>query len=557
MHKRRYLQRSALFAAMNLAVLPLVGPVWAQVAPDAGSILQQLQPSGVAPRESRPLDIQAPTPLGSTPPGGAEVVLQAVSYTGNSAIDKTALQAALGEIAGKSFDLAGLRNLADRIGNFYRASGYPFARAVLPPQGIEQGNLRIEIIEGRYGAIKAQSEEASLAMQAQKFLSSLKPGNVIESAELERIALLLSDQPGIKTQPVVGAGTDVGTGDLMVQVDRDKRVTGDVGLDNAGGRYTGQLRIRANLNINSPFMLGDQIRLNTLLSEERLWLGAVTYGLPLGGSGLRGTVGYSQTSYTLGKEFANLRANGMATVSSAGLSYPLFRSQKANLTVSGTYQAKNLQDNRDSTNTHEAKTSTSLPVVVQFDNRDSLGGGGITYGSVGWTPGNLTLDSALEAADTNNTHGRFSKINLDLVRFQALPSGFSLMMHMNLQHASKNLDSSEKMSLGGSGGVRAYPSGEGSGDEGALVQLELRYSAGAFAPYVFWDAGSVRTNARPAAAATNNKRSLSGAGLGLRYQGDAWNADVVLAWRSNLGGAPQADTNEPTPRIWANVAYRF
>lgn len=543
--------------ALTLAVLPLTTPAQAQIAPDAGQTLQQLQPHIAAPRESKPLIIQAPVATDLVLPGGAVVVVQAVSFTGNSVISQDTLQAALGDVAGNSFDMAGLRGLAERISNFYRANGFPFARALLPPQDLQQGALRIEIIEGRYGLVQAESEDAALAAQAQPFLGSLKPGVVIESAALERASLILDDLPGIKTAPLIRPGTQTGTGDLMVQVSRDKRVTGDVGLDNAGSRYTGQTRVRANFNINSPFMLGDQIKINTLASDEQLWLGSLGYSSPVGASGLRGNVGYSTTSYVLAKEFASLKANGVANVSSAGLSYPLVRSQKTNLTLSGTYQAKDLKDNKDSTNTRESKSSESLPMALQFDNRDSAGGGGITYGSVGWTTGNLKLDAALTTADTNNTRGSFDKFNLDFVRLQTLPAGFSLMGHIKLQSASKNLDSSEKMSLGGAGGVRAYPTGEASGDEGVLAQLELRYSTGNYVLSVFFDGGSIKSNAKPAAGTTNNERSLSGSGVGLRYQRDAWSGDATLAWR-NTGGVPQADTSsDPAPRVWVNLEYRF
>jgi len=557
----RAIRTERLVPAALLGLCTLIAQsAQAQIAPDAGRTLQQLQPPIAAPRESKPLSIQAPLPTGLVLPGGAVVVVQTVSFAGNSVINQDTLQTALGDVAGKSFDLAGLRALADRIGDFYRASGFPFARAVLPPQDLKLGALRIEIIEGRYGLVQAQvigTEDAALATQATLFLGSLKPGAVIESAALERASFLLDDLPGIKTAPVIRPGAQTGTGDLIMQISRDKRFTGDVGLDNAGSRYTGQTRARANLNINSPFMLGDQIRINTLVSDEQLWLGSLSYSLPMGASGLRGNVGYSHTSYELAKEFANLQADGTAVVASAGLSYPLVRSQKTNLTLSGTYQAKDFQDNKGSTSTRESKSSQSVPIALQFDNRDSAGGGGITYGSLGWTPGKLKLDAALTAADTNNTRGSFNKFNLDLVRLQSLPAGFSLMGHINLQSASKNLDSSEKMSLGGAGGVRAYPTSEAIGDEGVLAQLELRYSAGSYAPYVFVDGGSIKTNAKPAPGATNNKRSLSGGGVGVRYQRNAWSGDATLAWR-NTGGAPQADTSrDPKPRVWVNLGYRF
>lgn len=572
-------QRHSLAAALAWAVLPLATPVQAQsqaptpiptqVVPDAGQILQQLQPPVEPPRESLPPTVQAPGPSGLVLPGGAQVVVQTVSFAGHTAISEAALQAALGTVAGSSFDLAGLRGLTDRISDLYRASGFPFARAVLPPQDLQDGVLRIEIIEGRYGLVQAvgksqddsqndsKDEDAALAVRVQPFLKALKPGAVIESGALERTSHLLSDLPGVQSVLVIRPGAQAGTGDLIAQVSGGPRVTGDVGLDNAGSRYTGETRARANLSVNSPFVVGDQINLLALLSDERLWLGSLGYSLPLGTSGLRGQLGYSHTSYELAKEFANLQAHGTAQVASAGLSYPLVRTQKTNLTLGGAYQSKELLDKVASAGIRERKSSTSVPVTLQFDHRDSAGGGGITYGSMVWTPGDLTLDAALTAADANNTRGSFNKLNLDVVRLQALPAGLTLKGRLSLQTASKNLDSSEQMTLGGASSVRAYPMGEASGDEGVLAQLELRYAMGAFAPYVFWDGGSIKTRAKPLADATQNERSLSGAGLGMRYQRDAWSADVALAWRGS-GGAPQADTSsDPSPRVWASLAYRF
>lgn len=554
MKKQQPPRRNTVAMALGVALLHFSPAAQAQVPPDAGQTLQQLQPPIAAPRESQPLKIQAPLDSAPIAPGGAAVILNAVKLSGNSVFSEETLRAALGDVTGKTFDLAGLRGLAQRITDVYQAGGYPFARAILPPQDLANGDLRIEVIEGRYGVVQAQGDDSVLARQATAFLDGLLPGSVIASAPLERAALLLDDLPGIQTSATMRPGTQVGTGDLIVQVARDQRVRGDIGLDNAGSRYTGKNRVRANVDINSPFLLGDQLTVRALLSEEKLWLGSLGYSLPLGTSGLRGNVGYSHTSYELAKEFASLHANGTAKVASAGLSYPILRSQKANLTLIATYQSKDLHDNRDSTQTYESKSSQSMPLALQFDYRDAFDG--ITYGSASWTPGKLKLDAGLTAVDDYKSNGRFHKVNLDVVRLQSLPAGFNLMAHLSWQQANKNLDSSEKLSLGGASGVRAYPSGEATGDEGGLVQLELRYDAGAYTPYAFMDAGRITVNAKPVVAG-DNRRSLSGGGLGLRYQRQAWSADVALAWRT-LGGRSLSETNsDPKPRVWLNVEYRF
>lgn len=531
--------------------------VHAQLAPDAGQTLQQLQAPAAVPRSSQPFAIEPPAASGVVLPGGASVVLQAVNIAGNTVIPEAVLQGVLGEVVGKSFDLAGLRALSDRLGDYYRSSGYPFARALLPPQDLQDGKLRIDVIEGRYGQVQAVSDEAPLALRAETFLRSLKRDAVIEQSALARTSLILDDLPGIKTSLVIRPGEVVGAGDLDVVVSRDALVTGEVGLDNQGNRFTGEIRASANLKINSPFLLGDQISIRTLVSDAKLLLGSLEYSAPLGGTGLRGSVGYAHTSYVLGRDFASSQANGSAGVTSIGLSYPIIRSQLTNLSVNALYQFKNLQDNKDAINVRESKTSRSMPITLRFDRSNTASGGGIVYGILGWTPGNMHLDAALALNDTNQTRGSFNKLNVDLITLQPLPAKITFMGRLSTQLASKNLDSSEKLTAGGAGGVRAYPSGEASGDEGSLVQLEMRYAIAGFEPYAFYDIASIKTNTKPPPGTTNNSRTLSGMGLGLRYRLGDWDLDAALAWRL-IGGAPQADTSrDGQPRAWMRVGSRF
>lgn len=536
-------------------------PALAQQAPDAGRVLQEtLPPTLSAPRQMTGIVIQKPV-TEAVPAGGATITVKSLRFTGNARFADAVLLSVLGEVTKQSFDLAGLRGLADKITQHYHANGYPFARAFLPAQNITDGVVRIDIVEGRYGKVQATGD-AALRARAQDFLAPLKPGAVIESDALERASLILNDQPGIQTTPLIRPGQELGTGDLLVNVSRTPLVHGDVGADNHGNRYTGALRLRANLLLDSPFLFGDQVTLRGIYSEEGLWLGSLGYSLPLGASGLRANVSYAHTYYELGKTFASLDAHGTAKVASAGLSYPLVRSQQSNLTLGTTWQHKKLNDQQDGTDTNNDKSSNSAVFAMPFDHRDGLGGGGITYGNLSYTLGWLKLDSALESTDRSsgtNTRGDFSKWNLDVARLQALPANFNLFARISVQWADKNLDSSEDFSLGGPNGVRGYPVGEGIGDKGWLAQIELRYQWQNFAPYFFYDVGRVRINADPGPitpAVQNNTRSLAGSGFGLRYADARWNADVNLAWR-NRGGEPTADTRDNQPRVWATASYKF
>ncbi|MCS6997603.1 MAG: ShlB/FhaC/HecB family hemolysin secretion/activation protein [Casimicrobiaceae bacterium] len=543
--------------ARLLAALALSGvsSALAQQAPDAGRVLRELGPGVPAPAQPLPgVRVERPAEA-ETAPGGATVTLSGVRFRGNTVFDEAALAAVLGEVSGRRYDLAGLRGLARRITEHYRRHGYVFARAFLPEQTLADGVLEIRIIEGRYGRIEVQGEAA-----ARGYLEALVPGAVIEASALERAALLLSELPGYRVEPLLRPGQEIGTGDLLVTVERDRLFRAELGADNHGNRYTGRHRLRARLQADSPFAFGDQLRGQLLYSDEDLWLGSLDYSLPLGTQGLRGQIGYSRTSYELGKDFRDLRAYGTVKAASAGLSYPLLRSRAANLALSVAYQRRSLEDRQEAINTRFNKSSRVVPVTLQFDRTDASG---ISWGALAYTAGRLKLDSALEAADiasNTDTRGRYDKWNLDVARLQRTSiAELTLLGRLSVQGAGKNLDSSESFILGGATGVRAYPQGEGAADEGAFVQLEARYRIGQLEPFVFYDAGRARINAEPARIVppvVANTRSLAGAGLGLRYAGRALTLEASAAWRTQ-GGRPLADTRDDRPMVWASVIWRF
>jgi len=267
----------------------------------------------------------------------------------------------------------------------------------------------------------------------------------------------------------------------------------------------------------------------------------------LGHSGLRGRIGYDHTDYTLGKGFEGY--TGTAEVVSAGLSYPLIRSQQSNLRFSARYQHKDLDDNADFIGYEKATESQSLPITLQFDHRDNLLGGGISYGSATVTPGKLEIE---QTASSENDYS-FTKVNLDVVRLQMLTTNLTLFGRFSGQWSDQQeLDGSESFYLGGPNGVRAFPVGEGSDARGWLAQIELRYNLGhGISPYLLFDGGHT-----PHGGIDNEERDISGAGLGVRINYGDWNADMVSAWKVD-GGDAQSDGRQKDPRFWFNLGYQF
>ncbi|MFP4146827.1 MAG: ShlB/FhaC/HecB family hemolysin secretion/activation protein [Halorhodospira sp.] len=520
----------------------------AQSQPDAGRLLQEIEPRHTAPTEpSVDLDTEAPTPGETTEEGGATIRLEAISFEGHSVFSEAELRTALPDSTlDEPHDLAGLRQLANRITEHYREAGYPFARAILPPQDLGDRHLTIRVLEGRYGAIAAEGDDDALVDFAQGFLARLDPGNVIHGPDLERTTLILGDQPGISVRPVLQPGEETGTGDLRVAVSEGERLSGGVSVDNHGNRYSGEWRTRANLAGNRLLLPGDRLRGQVLYTEEDLWLGGMRYALPLGASGLRGHVRYARSEYDLRAPFEGF--TGTTDTAETGLRYPFHRSRQSNLDLTATYRYQDLSNEVEGFE-YDARSIHTLPLGVRFDHRDELGVQGVTFGRVAATPGRVSADVG------DNEDDSFIKVHGQVARQQRLPAGWRAFAQVRGQWADVPLPSAETLTLGGASGVRAYPQGEGSGSRGILARTELRrpltaLPGGRWMPFAFYDTGVISQ------WENETRRSIAGGGLGLRWGLSGWHAEVTAAWKSS-GGDPRSDSNSRNPRALAEMGYRF
>jgi len=523
--------------------------------PDSGQVLDEIRQPSQPTLHTPPLQIKKQTLEPTVKPGGPTVIVESVHFSGNSVLSDQALQAVIQDAIGKAHDLSSLQYLAQRITQFYHDQDYPFGLAYLPPQSIATGDLEIAIVEGKFGEIRFIGPD-KLTQSIPSRIPNIATGEVIKGQDLERVIGLAGDLPGININPVLMPGKAVGTGDLEIDIHETERYTASIGIDNHGGRYTGTWRTHVDASVNRLATLGDKLDLAMMLTKE-LWYGNIGYSLPISNTGAKAYARYTQTYYQLGEEFEELGAKGKARIGSLGVDYPLIRSQNTNLYADLTFNHKRLEDRPSKLYATNQKSSDSLTASLRFDHRDRLFGGGLTWSNISLTPGKLNLDQTLSSIDrtTAKTEGRFSKFNLELARLQHLNRHWSLYGHISGQWSDVNLDSSEGMSLGGPNGVRAYPSGEAFGDRGWLSQLELRYQHKQLQPYLFYDAGSMESNAQPWEPGDNH-RTLAGAGLGLRASLNNWQLNMVSAWRTK-GGTPESDTKGGEPRIWASAQYHF
>jgi hemolysin activation/secretion protein len=276
-------------------------------------------------------------------------------------------------------------------------------------------------------------------------------------------------------------------------------------------------------------------------------------------------------------DFAAIEPKGSSTVLGITALYPLVRTQTRNVYLNAELGQKYFNNQSRGADGEFATTSdyriNVLYLSINANQYDGWGGGGSTTGSLNLGLGNVGLfQSPSYAYDQSGyqTSGGYSRLRWSLNRTQTLTDMTSFYVSASGQFASKNLDSSEKFFLGGPYGVRAYPSNEGSGSEGKMLNVELRYRvAEQITVAAFYDWGQITQNKRNLTGDEGNPLSalnsfnLSGYGLQISLRSSI-RGTMNLIWARRLGvnpnptasGADQDGSYNPN-RFWLAASIPF
>jgi len=549
------------------------------VVPNAGTLLQQVQPAKPATPTSSDTRLKVEQTGAATLPASAPFPVTTIRIIGNQSIDTATLHALIADGEGKALTLADLSALAARITRYYRDenrderrnesrnerhdSNYPLARAIIPAQTIEAGVVTIEVIEARYGSIAIDNQSRVNDRLLQATLSPLSGGDIIAGEKLDRALLLLSDIPGVTPAAVLKPGTEVGTSDLLVNTTRESMLSGNIVLDNYGSRYTGRTRLGGSVYVGNPLHHGDVLSLSGLSSKDGMNYGRIGYESLLCGSGTRAGVSYSALDYELGGSLSDLDAHGTANITSAWAMQPLIRSRDFNIRTQLQYDHMQLRDDIDASDLRSNRNQNNLTLGIGGDIRDMLWSNTANSWSLSSTWGRLGFDdNAAKSADaaTANTQGNFSRLNANVSHLQSISAQNSFYLMLNGQWSDSNLDSSQKMTVGGPYSVRAYDVGVVSGDTGYGGTVEFRRQLGnalqgQWQAVAFIDSAHFTVNTDRWVDGTNSA-TLSGAGLGLSWTGNSIGR-VSGNVAAPIGSTPSLVGDTNTARAWVEASAWF
>lgn len=562
--KRFKVSRGAAFGLSMLAASSL-----AQQAPDAGRLLQE-QPRPQAPALTPPAPASRESPAPDAAAPGPTIAVSAFRFRGNTLIPASELRARVAALEGRQVALAELRRAAEDLTAYYTERGFA-ALVTIPPQQVVDGVVEFLVTEGRRGQVRVETQGPGIdpARIARFVDARMAGGGPVDLDALSQVTAILDELPGLDATSSIGRGGGQQEVDLRIVAKAQAPTTFFAGTENSGSRASGVWQARAGVTLANPIVGLDQLSAITNVSEGTRYLRGA-YDVALGDRGLVVGVNAAALTYRLlGPAFAALQARGEARTLGITAAYPLVRRDGFGLSVLGGAEWRWMEDSTVAGQTGDRAVQaatlgvqgySAVPVLPnallswQFD---------VSAGEVD------QRNAAARAADAAGraTQGSFTKAawRLDLER--PLDGGWLFSARARGQWAGGNLDSSEQFSLGGQDGVRAYPGGEATGDEGVLVSLEFqRTIADTWRVAAFFDAGRVKLHDRVPAAgiATPNTYLLQGAGVRIQWQPFPRSL-LGLTLAAPVGSNPGRDAagnnadGRPSnaPRAWLNFVAQF
>ena len=547
-----------------VALLFVTASLHAQSPQDAGTLLREQQTRPAPGPAQRGSVTTVPDTRDSKPaaPEGRLTVRQ-FRLEQNTRYGQSELSAVLAPLTGKPLTFSQLAAALTAIQDYYRQGGF-LARAFFPPQDVDNGVVRITVVEARVGAITAEGSGQGNAIDFIK--SRVGAGDFLNVDALSAAVTILNEQNGVQARARLAPGKAAAETDIEMHIEESTRNSGLIEDNNFGSRATGRFQTNVGVSATNPFGVYDQLSVRGTLNGGGIRFVRVDYSRPLGTQGLRAGLNMSTLDYRITQAaFAALGSEGRASTWGGILSYPLVRRDQLSVSTYLSGDSKLLNDTSLGVSQKNARIRLgTLGFTASL--ADAMGSGNT---DLAISVGHGTLNLADPTLDARDTRGSFSKLGWSIQRQQTLNKEFALSASVLGQWAGKNLDSAERIALGGPYGIRAYPVGEGIGDEALMFKLSLTHPISArLGASLFVEGGRVTLNKNlytgwnGANPNLPNRYSLAGAGAGLDYQMGKFAVSAVLA--AKIGNNPGRDTNgndtdgsHSRMRGWLTARYAF
>lgn len=337
----------------GVAVLALSMPVlaFAQATPPASRVV----PDSMAPVHAQADgSIDLPEHAAASAPAGADALHLQVGGVAVEGLDQSAPPAVqaivLAErngLAGHTVSVADLYAAAGRMEAGFSRAGQVLTRVTLPPQHLSDGGaVHFLIVEGFIENVDVASLAAAVREPVRRRLAGLVGRRGLTLAQIERRVLLAGDTPGVRLRSALVRGEAVGATRLVVTGEYHA-LSGSLGFDNNLGPAYQYDAFTAQVSFNSVLGLGEQVYVSATTgpdfnhlfdSNPRRRIAAAGAVVPIGTDGLTINPEYTRVDTAPRSSAGIATTTGLFERAVLRASYPVVRSRRENLTLTGSFE---------------------------------------------------------------------------------------------------------------------------------------------------------------------------------------------------------------------------
>ncbi len=404
-------------------------------------------------------------------------ILNSIHITGNTEYTEEQLMNLVCQKVGEEVTINDLIGMANSITEYYQKNGYISTTAYLPPQKVEDGNVEIVVLEGKYGNIKIEGNKWA----RKKYLNAtfLKDKNIEEDkvlnvADIQESLREINAKDYIKGAVALQDNEDSEQyTDLTLNVKDRFPIDFDFRFDNQGRASVGLNRFVIFAGMNNLTGLGDQILSTTSIARSSIGQG-IFYSVPIGRHETKLNLGYSYSGTKLDKGgLKDLNVKGKSHNFYVDLSRRLVKTENYKLYGDVAFDMRNTNTTLMGYDLYGYRTRAIKANLTNV--KDDVYGK--WFANIGVAKG-IDIFGASDdiygyKSRKTPTNDMF-KIQASIARLQVLPWRMMGIFTANGQWANRNVWYSDKLQVGGISSVRGYEEGYFLRDYGATASFELR-----------------------------------------------------------------------------------
>jgi len=388
-------------------------------------------------------------------------LLKKVVFSPSKILSKDELNKIAAEYEDRQVTFADLQALVHKVNLLYRAKAAIAAEAVIPPQDVSNGVVRIRLVEGKIGAYQIKGNNSTRRSYVLARLHE-QVGSLIDTKKLEQDMIWFNRTNDAKLRAKLTPGKTFGTTDIHLKLLEPLHQSIKLFTDNNGDSSTGEHRMGAIYQNNSLLGYRDQLTASVTGSDGDKGY-SLGYSAPFNTWGGRAEVDYykDRTHVKYGP-FTSLNLTGTSRSCNMSLRQPIYVVARGQVDISLSYIDRTITTWIDTVELQHIKLNDFVVGLGASGNFSKASWGmniDLTTGRM-TTPGELSYNIL-----RGSLHGNWY-----------FPKGNFAHFNLGWQTTDNDLlPSSELYFIGGPGTVRGYTIDGYSGNSGYAANLELHH----------------------------------------------------------------------------------